>query len=73
MTPFLIFVSDGRFPRAWLQSPRRFASAGPLAHAIPAGVAVFHYNPSPTINASSQTVCQKIRIVKVSFFYPKSD
>ena len=30
-------VPDGRFPRAWHQSPRRFASAGPSAHAIPAG------------------------------------
>ena len=43
--PAVITVSDGRFPRAWLQSPRRFASAGPSAHAIPAGVAALHYSP----------------------------
>jgi len=40
----MISVSDGRFPRAWLQSPRHFAPPGPSAHAIPAGVAVFHSN-----------------------------
>ena len=44
----VISVPDGRFPRVWLQSPRRFASAGPSAHTFPAGVAVLHYNPSPT-------------------------
>ena len=41
----LIFVTGGRFPRAWLQSPRRASStAGSSAHAIPAGVAAFHSN-----------------------------
>ncbi len=38
-------VSDGRVPRAWLQSPHHFFLRGPSAHAIPAGVAVFHFNP----------------------------
>ena len=33
----IISVTDGRVPRAWLQSPRCFASPGPTAHAIPAG------------------------------------
>jgi len=51
-----IFASGGRFPRAWLQSPRRCAPVGLSAHApaaslsvqktsaIPAGVAAFRYN-----------------------------
>jgi len=44
------FVSAGRFPRAWLQSPRRASSSvGSSAHAIPAGVAVFHSNQLPTL------------------------
>ena len=39
-----IFVAGGRFPQAWLQSPRHYVPAGLSAHAIPAGVAAFHYN-----------------------------
>ena len=34
----LTFRSGTRFPRAWLQPPRRSASAGSLAQAFPAGV-----------------------------------
>jgi len=40
----LISVPSGRFPRAWLQSPRRYAPAGSSAQAIPAGVAALHSN-----------------------------
>ena len=40
----MISAAGGRFPRAWLQSPRRFAPAGLSAHAIPAGVAAFRFN-----------------------------
>ena len=41
----LIFVTDERFPRAVREPPRRASSpAGSSPHAIPAGVAVFHYN-----------------------------
>jgi len=36
---------DGRFPRAWPQPPRRASSSAvSSAHAISAGVAVFHSN-----------------------------
>ena len=31
----LICATDGRFPRAWLQPPRRFAPAGSSAGASP--------------------------------------
>jgi len=41
----VISVSDGRFPRAWPQPPRRASSSvGSSAHAISAGVAVLHSN-----------------------------
>jgi len=41
----LIYVSAGRFPRAWPQTPLQASSpVGSSAHAIPAGVAVFHSN-----------------------------
>ena len=40
----LISAPGRRFPRAWLQPPRRFAPARSSAHAIPAGVAAFHFN-----------------------------
>ena len=40
----LISASGGRFPRAWLQPPRRFARPGSSAQAIPAGVAAFRSN-----------------------------
>lgn len=40
----LLSVTDGRFPRARAQPPRRQirAPVGSLARAVPAGVAVFH-------------------------------
>ncbi len=37
MNPLLFY--GGRFSRARLQSPHRYAPAGPSAHAIPAEVA----------------------------------
>jgi len=40
----LISATGGRFPRAWLQPPRRFAPAGSSAQAFPAGVAALHSN-----------------------------
>ena len=40
----LVCATDGRFPRAWLQPPRRSAPAGSSAQAIPAGVAVLRSN-----------------------------
>ena len=52
----MISAAGGRFPRAWLQSPRRYTPAGLSAHApvaslsvqktsaIPAGVAAFRFN-----------------------------
>lgn len=66
-------VTDGRVPWAWHQCPRRFASAGPSAHAIPTGVAVLHYFLLPNINSnctlnvsyfqkSSNTVIGKCRL-----------
>ena len=36
---FVDFRYGGRFSRAWLQSPRRYAPAGLSDHAIPAEVA----------------------------------
>ena len=39
-----VSAPGGRFPRAWLQPPRRFAPAGSSAHAIPAGVATLRFN-----------------------------
>ena len=35
-----IFAAGGRFPRAWLQSPRRYAPAGLSAHAPDASLSV---------------------------------
>jgi len=40
----LISTPGGRFPRAWLQPPRRYAPAGSSAQAIPAGVAALRSN-----------------------------
>ena len=42
----LIYSTGGRFPRAWLQPPRRsfLAPAGSSAQAIPAGVAALRSN-----------------------------
>jgi len=40
----MISAAGGRFPRAWLQPPRRFAPAGSSAQAFPAGVAAFRFN-----------------------------
>jgi len=41
----LLFLTDGRFPRARPQPPRSQVQApvGSSARAIPAGVAVFHF------------------------------
>jgi len=44
----LIFTPSGRFPRAWLQSPRHYVPAGLSAQAYPAGVATLR-----KINCSS--------------------
>jgi len=47
----LISVTGGRFPRALPQPPRRASSpAGSSAHAIPDGVAAFHYNQITEMN-----------------------
>jgi len=40
----LISAPGGRFPRARLQSPRRYAPAGLSARAVPAGVAALRFN-----------------------------
>jgi len=49
----LISVSAGRFPRAWPQPPRRASSpVGSSAHAISAGVAVFHFNQLLSLSKS---------------------
>ena len=47
------FASGGRLPRAWLQSPRRFAPAGPSAQASPAGVAAFRFTQFYNLNRES--------------------
>jgi len=40
----MISASGGRFPRAWLQPPRRCAPAGSSAQTNPAGVAALRSN-----------------------------
>jgi len=45
----MLLISDTceRFPRAWLQPPRRcenLCSCGVFSSSYPAGVATFHYN-----------------------------
>ena len=40
----LISTPGGRFPRARLQSPRRYAPAGLSARAVPAGVAALRFS-----------------------------
>ena len=65
----MISVSDGRFPRARLQSPRRCAPAGLPARAIPAGVAVFHYNQTRLKVLIFLKVYEKTGIEKDFSFY----
>ncbi|MEK4486569.1 hypothetical protein MHH81_13395 [Psychrobacillus sp. FSL H8-0484] len=54
---------------AFLSFVPLFAPAGPSAHAIPAGVTVFHYNQLPTKNSSLIKSIQKTGVEKDSFFY----
>jgi hypothetical protein len=48
----MISATGGRFPRAWLQPPRRFSPAGSSAHAIPAGVAALRFNQQNVLTNS---------------------
>ena len=43
----LISISDGRFPRAWLQSPHHFVLPGPSAHAPAASLSVQKTSANP--------------------------
>lgn len=58
------FCSSGRFPRAWLQSPRHCVPAGLSAQAHPAGVVTLRKNQLFLLSWTSRQ-----SETKIIFFY----